>query len=97
MQGSRCCLFTRAIPDTILRLEGMLNGLEEGAEDLPWVMNATLVTHKLVAIAMAILFLFQIATLKPLMRSWPGREGPQSIGRAYMRTTIKREAAAMPR
>ena len=58
------------------------------------MMNATVITHKLVAIATIILFLFQTAMLRAPFENlaWERR-----LEETYTRRTIKKEAAERPR
>ena len=50
-----------------------------------------MIPHTPVAIAVTIFFLFQMATLVVTLST----EFAKSVNRTYMRSTIKREAAAM--
>jgi hypothetical protein len=66
---------------------------QKGGRGLQWMRNATLIPHMPVAIAMTIFFPFQIATLMVALSTlfcWIAK----SVNWTYMRSTIKREAAA---
>jgi hypothetical protein len=60
------------------------------------MINETLVTHAMTAIATANLFLFQMAMLNAPINAWFGKDGPglEERKETYMRKRIKREALA---